>query len=77
MKRSVREIILQSLCELVLLGASAERTATMKLKLPAIALLAMIVPAQARTPTLTDAEATYLDQLVTAATVTTMHRLQG
>jgi hypothetical protein len=49
----------------------------MKLKLPAIALLAMIVPAQARTPTLTDAEATYLDQLVTAATVTTMHRLQG
>lgn len=41
----------------------------MKLKLSAIALLAMIVPAQARTPTLTDAEATFLDQLVTAATV--------
>jgi hypothetical protein len=40
-----------------------------KLKLSAIALLAMIVPAQARTTTLTDAEATFLDQLVTAATV--------
>ena len=39
----------------------------MKFKLSAIALLAMIVPAQART--LTDAEATFLDQLVTAATV--------
>src|SRR4051794_39083191 len=41
----------------------------MKFKLSAIALLAMIVPAQARTPTLSDAEATFLDQLVTAATV--------
>ena len=41
----------------------------MKLKLPAIALLAMIMPAQTRTATLTDAEATFLDQLVTAATV--------
>jgi hypothetical protein len=41
----------------------------MKLKLSAIALLAMIMPAQARTATLTDAEATFLDQLVTAATV--------
>jgi hypothetical protein len=41
----------------------------MKLKLSAIALLAMIVPAQARTATLTDAEATFVDQLVTAATV--------
>ena len=48
-------------------GQRAERTATMKFKLSAIALLAMIVPAQART--LTDAEATFLDQLVTAATV--------
>jgi hypothetical protein len=38
-------------------------------KLPAIALLAMIVPAQAGTATLTDAEATFLEQLVTAATV--------
>jgi hypothetical protein len=33
----------------------------MKLKLPAIALLAMIVPAQAGTATLTDAEATFLE----------------
>jgi hypothetical protein len=41
----------------------------MKLKLSAIALLAIVVPAQARTPTLTDAEATFLDQLVTAGTV--------
>ena len=41
----------------------------MKLRLSAIALLAMIMPAQARTATLTDAEATFLDQLVTAATV--------
>jgi hypothetical protein len=41
----------------------------MKLKLSAIALLAMIVPAQARTTALTDAEATFLDQLVTAAAV--------
>src|SRR5437763_1666447 len=41
----------------------------MKLKLSAIALLAMIMPAQTRAATLTDAEATFLDQLVTAATV--------
>jgi hypothetical protein len=41
----------------------------MKIKLSAIALLAMIVPGQARTATLTDAEATFLDQLVTAAAV--------
>jgi hypothetical protein len=41
----------------------------MKLKLSVIALLAMIMPAQTRTATLTDAEATFLDQLVTAATV--------
>ena len=41
----------------------------MKLKLSGIALLAMIMPAQTRTTTLTDAEATFLDQLVTAATV--------
>ena len=37
----------------------------MKLKLSAIALLAMIMPAQA----LTDGEATFIEQLVTAATV--------
>jgi hypothetical protein len=41
----------------------------MKLKLSAIAALALIVPVQARTATLTDAEATFLDQLVTAGTV--------
>ncbi|MGY4502762.1 hypothetical protein ACVWYH_006719 [Bradyrhizobium sp. GM24.11] len=41
----------------------------MKLKLSAIAMLAMSVPTQARSATLTDAEATFLDQLVTAATV--------
>jgi hypothetical protein len=41
----------------------------MKLKLSAIALLAMIVPAEACAATLTDAEATFLDQLVTAAAV--------
>jgi hypothetical protein len=41
----------------------------MKLELSAIALLAMILPAQARAATLTDAEATFLDQLVTAAAV--------
>lgn len=41
----------------------------MKLKLSAIALLAMITPAQAHAATLTDAEATFLDQLVTAAAV--------
>jgi len=41
----------------------------MKLKLSAIALLVMIVPAQARAAALTDAEATFLDQLVTAAAV--------
>jgi hypothetical protein len=41
----------------------------MKFKRSAVALLAMIVPAQARTATLTDAEATFLDQLVTAGTV--------
>jgi hypothetical protein len=41
----------------------------MKLKLSAIALLAVIMPAQARAATLTDAEATFLDQLVTAGMV--------
>lgn len=41
----------------------------MKLKLSAIALLAVITPVQARAAPLTDAEATFLDQLVTAATV--------
>jgi hypothetical protein len=41
----------------------------MKLKLSAIALLAVIMPAQARSATLTDAEATFLDQLVTAGSV--------
>ncbi len=51
------------------MGSRAERTAAMKIKLSAIALLTMIVPAQANPATLTDAEATFLDQLVTAATV--------
>lgn len=41
----------------------------MKLKLSAIALLAMVASAPARSATLTDAEATFLDQLVTAAMV--------
>jgi hypothetical protein len=41
----------------------------MKFKLSAIALLAMISPAQARAAMLTDAEATFLNQLVTAAAV--------
>ena len=41
----------------------------MKLKLSAIALLAMIMPAQTRAATLTDGEATFLDQLVTAGAV--------
>jgi hypothetical protein len=41
----------------------------MKVKLSAIALLAMIAPTQAGTATLTDAEATYLDQLVIAGAV--------
>ncbi|MDE2380426.1 hypothetical protein [Bradyrhizobium sp.] len=41
----------------------------MKRKLSAIALFAMIVPAQARAATLTPTEATFLDQLVTAAMV--------
>jgi len=41
----------------------------MKIKLPVVALLALIVPGQARTATLTDAEATFLDQLVTAGAV--------
>ena len=40
----------------------------MKIKL-SIALLAMIVPGQARAEMLTDAEAAFLDQLVTAAAV--------
>ena len=41
----------------------------MKLKLSAIVLLAMIASTPARAAALTDAEATYLDQLVTAGTV--------
>ena len=41
----------------------------MKHKLSAIALLAMAMPAQAGAAALTDAEATFLDQLVTAAAV--------
>lgn len=41
----------------------------MKLKLSAIALLAMILPAQTHAAALTDAEAAFLDQLVTAAAV--------
>jgi hypothetical protein len=45
--------------------------ATMKLKLSAIALLAMIMPAQTRAAALTDAEATFLDQLVSAGAVLT------
>src|SRR5262249_16765426 len=48
---------------------AARRTATMKIKLSAIALLAVTVPAEARTTTLTESEAAFLDQLVTAATV--------
>ena len=49
----------------------------MKLKLSAIALLAMIMPAQTRAATLTDAEAMFLDQLVTAATVLVVRRCPG
>ena len=41
----------------------------MKIKLSAIPLIAMIVSGQARAAMLTDAEATFLDQLVTAAAV--------
>ena len=41
----------------------------MKLKLSAIALLTAIMPTQTRAATLTDAEATFLDQLVTAGAV--------
>jgi hypothetical protein len=41
----------------------------MKLKLSAIALLAMIVPGPARAASLSDAEAAFLDQLVTASVV--------
>ena len=41
----------------------------MKIKLSAIALLAVIMPGQARAAVLTDAEATFLDRLVTAAAV--------
>ena len=41
----------------------------MNIKSSAIALLAMFVPGQARAAMLTDAEATFLDQLVTAAAV--------
>ena len=41
----------------------------MKIKLAVIVLVATILPEQARTATLTDAEATFLDQLVTAAMV--------
>jgi hypothetical protein len=41
----------------------------MKIKLSAIPLTAMIVSGQARAAMLTDAEATFLDQLVTAAAV--------
>jgi hypothetical protein len=41
----------------------------MKLKLSAIVLLAMITSVPARAATLTDAEATFLDQLVSAAMV--------
>lgn len=41
----------------------------MKLRLSAIALLSMIVPGHAQTEMLTKSEATFLDQLVTAAAV--------
>jgi len=41
----------------------------MKLRLSAVVLLAMLAPPQAPAATLTDAEATFLDQLVTAAAV--------
>jgi hypothetical protein len=41
----------------------------MKLKLSAIAVLVMTMPAQTRAAPLTDAEATFLDQLATAASV--------
>jgi len=41
----------------------------MRIKLSAIALVALILPEQARAATLTEAEATFLDQLVTAAAV--------
>jgi hypothetical protein len=41
----------------------------MKFKLSAVALLAMISPGQVRAAMLTDAEATFLNQLVTAAAV--------
>ena len=51
----------------------------MKLKLPAIALLAMIMPAQTRAATLTDAEVTFLDQPIHRGrgARTTMHRIRG
>jgi hypothetical protein len=41
----------------------------MKLKLLTVALLAVIMPAQTRAAMLTDGEATFLDQLVTAGAV--------
>jgi hypothetical protein len=41
----------------------------MKLKLSALALLAALIPGEGRAATLTDAEATFLEQLVTAAAV--------
>ena len=40
-----------------------------KIKLPAVAMLAMIVSGSARAAALSDAEATFLDQLVTASVV--------
>jgi hypothetical protein len=48
---------------------AAGRITTMKIKLSAVALLAVIASGQARAALLTDAEATFLDQLVTAAAV--------
>jgi hypothetical protein len=41
----------------------------MKIKLPAVALLALIVSGPAQAATLSEAEATFLDQLVTASAV--------
>src|SRR4051812_46812883 len=48
----------------------------MNFKFCAIALLAAVVPAEARAATLSDAETTFLDQFVTAATVVA-HRCTG
>ena len=41
----------------------------MKIKMSAVAVLAILMPGSARAATLSDAEATFLDQLVTASVV--------